>query len=116
MLHSAQIHYVLRGDAAGSGGQVTDGPSGLQKRRANAPIHHPAAAGLTGFPAIPALYLGRMNTLGFAEGPRRRLEVYPVQVPVHGKRLVTLQQRSKTKQGLQPSNQWKRRVDHRDQQ
>ena len=85
------------------------------KSEANTPIHHPTAAGQTGFPAIPALYLGRMDTLGFAEGPRQQMEVYPVQVPVDRKRLVTLQQRSKTKQGLQPSNQWKRRVHHRDQ-
>ncbi len=55
------------------------------KSKANTPIHHPAAAGLTGFPAIPALYLGRMDTLGFAEGPRQLLEVYPVQVPVNEK-------------------------------
>ena len=31
MLNSAQIHPVLRGDAAGARGQVTEGPTGLQK-------------------------------------------------------------------------------------
>ncbi len=40
------------------------------------------AAGQTRFPAIPALYLGRMDPLGFAEGSRQLLEVYLVQVPV----------------------------------
>ncbi len=46
MLNSAQLHYVLRGDAAGARSQVTDGPTGLQKTQGSphtaAPVDAPS--------------------------------------------------------------------------
>ena len=49
MLNSAQLHYVLRGDAAGARSQVTDGPTGLKKEarksaRVDSQIQQPLGA------------------------------------------------------------------------
>ena len=95
------------------------------KSKANTPIHHPAAAGQTRFPAIPALYLGRMDTLGFAEGPPQPLQLLPPEIDgvrsgastCFTRELVILQRQLGTNQDLRAQRaeplRWCRRASRR---